>query len=183
MTLLKITLASLTILVYACSTAQNSIQDNNSYEGANLCKLIEQMNDKDQEKRALIQDPFFSILDSLWTANGLTFEEYQKIPREEQLEYGKKARKIANTTFQLQSPAQQDSIMNLQVQLDNENTELLIDIIEKRGFPNEKNCDCEEFPGMIFVHSQTQYWEKIKTNLYTIIFFGILMDVREDQMV
>ena len=53
--------------------------------------------------------------------------------------------------------------MDLQIVIDNKNTELLIDIIKKRGYPNKKNTSCEKFPGTIFVHSQSQYFEEIRT--------------------
>ena len=53
--------------------------------------------------------------------------------------------------------------MKLQIQIDNKNTELLIDIIEKIGYPNKENSTCKEFPGIIFAHSQNKYWPKIRS--------------------
>ncbi|MEM6516000.1 MAG: hypothetical protein AAF688_07435 [Bacteroidota bacterium] len=54
------------------------------------------------------------------------------------------------------------TIIELQTDLDNQNTELLIDIVKKTGYPNENNTVCEKYAGMIFRHSQSKYFDEIK---------------------
>jgi len=155
---LKKIIISLFIMFNFCKTRAQQ-----KYEGKELCLLINEMNEKDQEKRKLMIDPFFSILDSIKKAEGISKEEYKKFPREKQLAYGKIAREITNKQVKKYTKEEEDSIMDSQIELDNENTELLIDIIEKRGYPNKNNCECKTFPGLIFVHSQKKYWGKIRT--------------------
>jgi len=133
------------------------------YEDKKLCELINIMNENDQKYRKLCSDNdrFFETLDSIKIAEGIE-ADYAFFPKEKQLEYGRKARAIAIKKPKKCLETYIDSIMQLQIKLDNKNTELLLDIIKNRGWPNENNCSCKKFPGIIFRHSQEKYWNEIK---------------------
>ena len=108
-------------------------------------------------------DPFFGVLDSLKTANNISNKAYSNLSRETQLEWEKKARVIADKIPQM-SQQKQDSLMQLQIEIDNTNTELLIDIIKERGWVYKNDLGCEEYVSawLVFRHSQTQYWDEIR---------------------
>jgi len=65
--------------------------------------------------------------------------------------------------------AQKDSLWKIQSQIDKRNTELLIDITEKRGWVNKKELGCNKAiaPVVIFRHSSKDYFEKIKKLIET----------------
>ncbi len=139
-----------------------SCEKKKNYEGKKLCFILSEMIEKDQRYRIseALTDPIFEILDSIRTAEYITKEEYIQFPVEKQLAYGKKARKIADKRKTNTKIA--DSLMQLQIVLDNENTERLIDIVKTRGYPNKENSPCEVFPGGVFIHSQKKYWDEIR---------------------
>jgi len=152
-------IVSILFLLLSCKT--NRVKNSrNEKEKDDLCNVIIKMNEDDQKYRKLISPPFFKILDSLKKVNNLSNIQYAKLPRKTQLEYGKLASIIEKKRPAL-SKVYRDSLMELQIKLDNVNTEILIDIIKKRGYPNKKNCDCKMFPGIIFRHSQSEYWPEI----------------------
>jgi hypothetical protein len=152
----------LTVIIYIMTLFFFSCEKENNYEGTKLCLTINDINEKDQRYRSRneLVDPIFEILDSLRTAENITKEDYIKYTIEEQLAYGKRARRIADQKKSNTKAA--DSLMKLQIVLDNENTETLIDIIKIRGYPNEDNSPCNVFPGGVFIHSQEKYWKEIR---------------------
>jgi len=132
-----------------------------------FCKKIKKININDQKYRKLLQDPFFKVYDSVVKSQGFdNLREYAKVTsKSDMLKNGRIARKI---TSKLPKMPQRvfDSIMDLQIIEDNKNTELLIDIINKRGYPNVNNCNCppKELNFLIvFRHSQTKYFDEIRT--------------------
>jgi hypothetical protein len=139
--------------------------ENNYQNDTELCDLLGQMTTNDQKYRGMteLEDPFFDILDSLITAENITKQAYMTYSRDEQLEWGKKARKIADKTPK-QSKKTIDSLMQLQETIDNENTKLLIDITKKRGWISNKDLGCQEYVSafLIFRHSQKKYWKDIR---------------------
>jgi hypothetical protein len=75
-------------------------------------------------------DPFFKILDSLKIDSNLTKEDYINLEREKRLEFGRKARNIADK--RIVDTILVDSLMKLQVILDNKNTKELLSYIKKK---------------------------------------------------
>ena len=144
-------------------TLSSCFSNQNKYKGDKLCAIIKKMNEDDQKYRDIVanNDHFFAILDSIKESEGISSADYADLPEKTQLEYGKKAREIANKMKKKYSDNYVDSLMLLQRELDNKNTELLIDIVRTRGWPNRTNCNCEEFPAVIFRHSQPKYWDEI----------------------
>lgn len=143
----------------------NCKKENNFENNAELCKILGKMTEDDQKIRGMpkLSDPFFEILDSIRTANKLTKEIYTSLSTEEQLEWGKVARKIADK-IPKKSKKEIDSLWNIQTKLDNKNTELLIQIVKKRGWVDKVSLNCEEYaaPWIIFRHSPEKYWNEIR---------------------
>ncbi|TXD49767.1 hypothetical protein [Polaribacter sp. IC073] len=110
-----------------------------------------------------MEDSFFKVFDSIIEKEGISKKEYIKFSKEKQLSYGKKIRKIVNL-LKDKNQKKQDSLMSLQIDLDNQNTEKLIKIIEEYGFPDKEKLNCKEYiaPFLVFVHSQEKYWKKIE---------------------
>jgi hypothetical protein len=59
---------------------------------------------------------------------------------------------------------QKDSLWKIQKKVDNENTELLIEVTKKRGWVSKNGLNCEKnmAPVVIFRHSSEKYWNEIK---------------------
>ncbi|QNK78236.1 hypothetical protein H7F37_03900 [Winogradskyella sp. PAMC22761] len=131
-----------------------------------LCEKLVDMSLSDQKYRGMreMSNPFFEILDSLRSANNLTLEDYGKLPKEKQLEYGAKAKSIADKKPKFPQSIK-DSLMSLQIEVDNLNTEKLIEIIKINGWPIKNGFRCDEVigPSIIFRHSQEKYWNEIQT--------------------
>ena len=123
------------------------------------------MTEDDQKIRGMpkLSGSFFEIFDSIRKANNLTKEIYIKLSEKEQLEWGKVARKIANKRPE-QSKKELDSLWGIQTELDNHNTELLINIVKKRGWVDKTSLNCKEYAAtwVIFRHSQEKYWNEIR---------------------
>jgi hypothetical protein len=130
-----------------------------------LCKILEKMTEDDQKIRGLpkLSDSFFEILDSIRKANNLTKEIYIKLSKKEQLKWEQVAREIANKRPE-QSKKELDSLWGRQTKLDNHNTELLINIVKKRGWVDKMSLNCKEYAAtwVIFRHSQEKYWNQIR---------------------
>ena len=132
---------------------------------AELCNELSNLHFQDQYYRGLqeMEDPFFSVLDSLMTANNLSRSEYADLPQSEQLAFGKIARKIANNKPSL-SEREKDSLMILQKEIDFKTTESLIKIVKTHGFPDTEKLKCENYaaPFLIFGHAPKKYWKEIE---------------------
>jgi len=129
-----------------------------------LCRVLAEMHEKDQRYRNApgMHDPFFAILDSIKAAEGLTIPMYSALPEEVQLAYGKKARSIAGKRGAVMQK-HQDSLMQLQKQLDVENTKALLRIVKEHGFPNLEKLGCKSYavPFLIFGHAPEAFWKEI----------------------
>ena len=153
MKLLKIIFVSFILI-----SCKSSFYESSAAECAFFDKLI---ND-DQRYRGLeiVIDPFFKILDSLKIDSNLTKEDYINLEREKRLEFGRKARNIADK--RIVDTILVDSLMKLQVILDNKNTKELLSYIKKNGYPNINKLKCKQSPDLVFLHSQEKYHKKIK---------------------
>jgi hypothetical protein len=154
----------LLILFVSCKQATKIVDDKNKKfpNGKEFCELLLKMYDDDVKYRELTQDPFFEILDSIKISEGITNETYKKFSTEKQLSFGRRARNIANRLKPKFTKKEEDSLWVLQIELDDKNTELLIDIIKEKGYPTKNNTECIKFPGHVFRHSQPEYFEEIK---------------------
>lgn len=150
------------LLIVSCLTACN--ENKSKLTNDELCIELHKMHLDDQLYRgsSIVKDPFFSILDSLIQANKLDRNEYSKLSKDIQLDYGRKARELANKIKS--DTAKIDSLMDLQRELDIKNTEKLIKIINIYGYPDIRKLNCKEYsiPVLIFVHSPKEYWGEIK---------------------
>ncbi len=149
----------ISLLFFSCKS------DNDYSNDAELCKIIRKMTKDDQKIRGMpkLSGTFFEILDSIRKANNLTKEIYIKLNEKEQLAWGKITRKIANKRPQ-KSKEELDSLWSIQTKLDNHNTELLINIVKKRGWVDKMSLNCTEYAAtwVIFRHSQEKYWKEIR---------------------
>jgi hypothetical protein len=144
----------------------SSCQEKNKYEDKDeLCRILGEITANDQKYRGLpeMTDPFFNVLDSLRTANNMSKEDYGNLSRNEQLEWGKRTRAISEKINRI-SKKEQDSLMNLQIEIDNKNTKLLMDIIREKGWVYKNELGCEEYVSawIVFRHSQSEYWNEIR---------------------
>ena len=139
--------------------------ENNFENDSELCLILAEMFKNDQSIRNSpeIADPFLEILDSIKTANNLTGENYTKLNKEEQLKWGKIAKKIAEKRPKI-SKNIKDSLWNIQRDIDRKNTELLIEITKKRGWVDKNELGCKEYfaPVIIFRHAPEEFWDEIK---------------------
>jgi hypothetical protein len=150
------------VLFLSCKNDRNESVSHNLYEDPeDFCQMILKMHKDDQKFREIMVDPFFEISDSIKKAKGIE-KIYKDFTEEKQLAYGRIARAIADKRKRKFTEKQEDSLMQLQIIIDNQNTELLIDIIKKRGFPDLPECKGGKFTSMVFRHSQPEYWDEIK---------------------
>ena len=154
------------VIVLFLFTLFLSCKKENNYENdAELCALLSEMDISDQSIRKLpeLTDPFFEILDSIRSANDLPREVYTKLSKEEQLNWGKLAKGIAE-----KRPGGSlkviDSLWKIQSEIDRKNTKLLIDIVKKRGWVSKNQLGCTEYisPMMIFRHAPEEFWNEIR---------------------
>ena len=138
---------------------------NNFENDAELCGILAEMIQSDQRIRNLpeLSDPFFEILDSIMIANDLTREVYSNLSKEEQLNWGKIAREIAEKRPK-GSKKVRDSLWDIQEEIDKKNTKLLIEITKKRGWVSKDGLGCTEYisPMIIFRHAPKEFWEEIR---------------------
>jgi hypothetical protein len=153
-----ILLIALLILSISCKSSKEK-----KYSNEEICKLISDLIVHDQKYRGnkIIVDPFFAVLDSIKQSEGLSNEMYGQFSTEKQLEYGRKARAIVNKRTQISNNLI-DSLMILQENLDNKNTEILLKITKDIGYPNIDSLPCKKSPDLIFLHSQPKYFKEIK---------------------
>ena len=154
------------LLILLISVSILSCKQANKYENdTQLCSILAKMIESDQRIRNLpeLKDPFFAILDSIQAANNLTKEMYSNLSEEEQLNWGKIAREIAEKKPK-GSKKVRDSLWKVQSRIDRKNTELLIEITRKRGWVSKKQLGCTEYisPMIIFRHAPKEFWEEIR---------------------
>jgi len=154
------------ILIAFISTLVISCKKENNYENdAELCKILAQIHENDQRIRLLpeMTDPFFKIMDSVRTANNMTRETYGDLEKEEQLNWGKIGREIANKRPKAPQKVI-DSLWEIQIELDKKNTRLLIDITRKRGWVTKNMLGCTEYfaPFLVFRHAPQEFWNELR---------------------
>lgn len=154
------------LLILLISVSILSCKQANKYENdTELCLILAKMIESDQRIRKLpeLKDPFFAILDSIQSVNNLTKEMYSNLSEEEQLNWGKIAREIAEKKPK-GSKKVRDSLWKVQSRIDRKNTELLIEITRKRGWVSKKQLGCTEYisPMIIFRHAPKEFWEEIR---------------------
>ena len=155
---------------------------NKNLKESKLCKLLDSINKNDQLYRytdsftKTYMDIAYKILDSVYNANDIAFfpdnsgrRASKNLTMKEKLKYSDITTKILHKRYpeltKEKWKKRQDSIGKLQIALDNKNTEMLINIIKKYGYPNKSNCDCKEETInrlAVFRHSQPQYFDTIK---------------------
>ena len=140
-------------------------KENNYENDAELCLILSEMFVNDQSIRNTpgIAGWFFETLDSIKTANNLTGEDYTKLTKEEQLKWGKIAKKIAKKRPKMPKNIK-DSLWDIQREIDRKNTKLLIEITKKRGWVNTNELGCKEYsyPVIIFRHAPEEFWDEVK---------------------
>jgi len=154
----RILLLCLTILIISCN-------DEQKYSDREVCSLLNDMVSKDQKLRRLPEFTkydldFQKILDSIKLQKNLTDKQFDSLDEKEQNEIRKNAKILLNN----RSVINWDSIANLQNQIDEKNTKLLIDIISYKGWPNKDSLNCIEFgpPVLIFRHAPKEYFDTIR---------------------
>ena len=143
------------IFILSCKTRKFKSEEDKCIYFENLIK-----SDQFYRGSELMVDPFFKILDSLRISEGLTKEDYKSLSVDQQLEYGKRARFIANKNPS--NPKVEDSLMTLQIHLDNKNTKSFLNYIKKFGYPDITKIGCKNSPDLILLHSQEKYHKEIK---------------------
>ncbi len=151
----KIVFASIICLFLNCKKEYEKNSRSQKYSEKELCIIIETLIKNDQKYRSHTIPSFNKIIDSIKNSrlSENSLSEY-KLHSLAQDIFKKKKRKISKRKI--------DSLMKLQILLDNQNTEILIDIVKNIGFPTKENTECKRAPGFIFRHSQKQYWGEIR---------------------
>ena len=123
------------------------------------------MHSEDQKLRTLPEftkynSDFREILDSIKLEKNITNSRFDSLSKDQQNELNK----IAKNLLDDRSKTNWDSIANLQAQMDERNTELLIDIISYKGWPNKDSLNCVNFgpPVLIFRHADEKYFDTIR---------------------
>lgn len=148
----------LCVVVFTCKENSKEKKIKDAYLGENLCVLLDKMREDDEKYRELIQ---LSLRDILNIIN----VEQKKLTKENRLsnaEIENLKEKVLQNIYADLTDIELLTIVELQTELDNRNTELLIDIIKNRGYPNKKNSMCKKYAGMVFRHSQRKYFDEIK---------------------
>lgn len=171
-------------LICGCKNNSNLLKNNNEelivkedIKEDTLCKLLLKLYYDDQKYRGLMKDPFFAVLDSIKKSEGISQDEYNNFVKEKQLSYGKKARAIADRIQPEFNEEQIDSLMHLQIKIDNVNTRQYIEIIKKRGYPSKKTCNCQNTAGVVLRHAPQEHFEELKELLKSEYFKGNISDV------
>jgi len=141
--------------VFACKENRKEEKVKEAYLGENLCVLLDKMREDDQKYREVLH------------VNHAEFRniKIRKLTKENRLnkaEIKELEEKFLEFIYVDLTDIELLTLIELQTELDNRNTELLIDIIKNRGYPNKKNSMCKKYAGMVFRHSQSKYFDEIK---------------------
>jgi len=153
------------ILLLCLIISITSCNDEKKYSDEEVCSLLKNMVTKDQKLRTLPEftiynSDFQKLLDSIKLQKNLTDKQFDSLSKKEQNDLRKKAKMLLDN----RSSTNWDSIADLQNQIDEKNTEVLIDIISYKGWPNKDSLNCVEFgpPVLIFRHSPKKYFDTIR---------------------
>ncbi|WP_228236125.1 hypothetical protein [Allomuricauda sp. M10] len=130
-----------------------------------LCSQLVTLVERDQQYRGtndIIADHVNQVLDSLIQAKGLTPQQFEALPAQEQGPTKQLAIKIAGQ--QMKPIITNDSLAQLKLALDLENTKTLIDLVQKHGWLTSKNLGCSQSSKtvLIFRHAPKVYWEQVR---------------------
>ncbi|WP_375325428.1 hypothetical protein [Flagellimonas sp. GZD32] len=131
----------------------------------NLCARLQQMVELDQKYRGTndsILKRYNLALDSILKAKGLTYKEFNAMPALEQGKLKSLAFKIGGKN--MQPIMANDSLANIQHQLDHQNTIAIIELVNEHGWLTDKNLGCSQKirPVLIFRHAPKKYWPQIR---------------------
>lgn len=134
-------------------------------DNAAICKLLSEMTQHQNSIQKTSQriDPFFEVLDSMRIAQNLSRDAYAKLPREEQLQWGKQARMIAKNRSK-NAQQYKDSMQIAHLKQRAKNTQKLIAIIKERGWfhPSTLGCKSSLSPASILKQAPKEYWDILK---------------------
>lgn len=136
-----------------------------SPQEADLCEKLQAMVERDQKYRGSddsITTHYTPILDSLILAKGLTKQQFASLPPHEQGPTKEQAFKMAG--HRMKPIMANDSLANIQVALDHENTKNLIELVQKHGWLTDKNLGCKQkFKTVLILrHSPKTYWKQVR---------------------
>lgn len=157
---------SLLIMLILISTFSCQNKNAKTYQdNAKLCDLLSQIAEHQEQlsKSSKYVDPFFEVLDSMRIAQHMSREDYAKLPREEQIQWGNQARIIAKQRSE-KALHYRDSIQQELTIITKQNTEALIAIIKERGWITNAELDCNMniSPTSILKQAPHEYWEELK---------------------
>jgi len=130
-----------------------------------LCSQLAILVERDQQYRGsndTIADYVNHALDSLIQTKGLTPQQFEALPAQEQ---GPTKQLAFNIAGQKMKPViTNDSLAQLQLVLDLENTKTLIDLVQKHGWLTSKSLECSQSfkTVLIFRHAPKVYWELVR---------------------
>ncbi|MEC7265672.1 MAG: hypothetical protein VXW38_18165 [Bacteroidota bacterium] len=130
-----------------------------------LCTQLASLVERDQQYRGTndtIAVDFNHALDSLIQTIGLTPQQFEALPPQEQGPTKQLAFKIAGQ--HMKPVITNDSLAQLQLALDLENTRAFIDLVLKYGWLTSKSLGCNQSfkTVLIFRHSPKVYWEQVR---------------------
>lgn len=157
---------SLLIMLILISTFSCQNKTTKTYQdNAKLCDLLSQMAQQQEQLHTTSKfvDPFFEVLDSMRAVQKLSRDDYAKLPRETQIQWGNEARAIAKQRSE-QALQYRDSIQQELKQLTQQHTKELIAIIKERGWIThaELGCDMSISPTSILKQAPQEYWNELK---------------------
>lgn len=157
---------SLLIMLILISTFSCQNKTTKTYQdNAKLCDLLSQMAQQQEQLHTTSKfvDPFFEVLDSMRAVQKLSRDDYAKLPRETQIQWGNEARAIAKQRSE-QALHYRDSIQQELKQLTQQHTKELIAIIKERGWIThaELGCDMNISPTSILKQAPQEYWNELK---------------------
>lgn len=131
-----------------------------------LCKELSEMikNDQKHRKKLGLQTATFKkVFDSLKEVNNLSQDEFSKLSSEERNRILTKARELASKPSN-SSKKERDSIWQLQSEIDNYNTQRLIEIVKNKGWITKQSLGCQEEikTWIIFRHAPKTYFAQIR---------------------
>lgn len=131
-----------------------------------LCDVLYEMSLDDQRYRGTtdkISDYYPKILDSLILDKGFTKKEFNSLPENQQGKLKQRAFSLAGKQLKPMM-VQNDSLRELQLELDAKNTLKLIEITKKHGWQTSKSLGCDQRfrTVLIFRHAPEKYWNEIR---------------------
>ena len=132
-----------------------------------LCNVLYEMSVDDQRYRRStgdISEFYPKVLDSLIRTMGLTKKEFNSLSENQQGKLKQEALKLASKKLK-PLMVQNDSLREMQLELDAKNTMKLIEITRKHGWQTSKSLGCNQRfkTVLIFRHAPKKYWNEVRT--------------------